>query len=196
MLSPEFRSFCVNWRAKADECRGANLESTVDRFFTLFVVYNRLYAEVTFHMARAGQINLANRKTFPDAKAATDYVAQFLGSRNIVELLEGDHACDDAIKTIALLLDGDRPGGHRFAIKLDMIYGNPQDDVDRELLHNLRSGYANKKAKAVLEFLYAVRCNLFHGHKGFEPVQSEVMQPATVLLARITDILFRRLSEQ
>jgi hypothetical protein len=66
MLSPEFHRFHADWLAKADQYTGADLQSAFDRFFTLFVIYNRLYAEATFQLAREGKLNLARKTAFPD----------------------------------------------------------------------------------------------------------------------------------
>jgi len=193
MLTPEFHRFHTRWRAKADEYQCSDLQSAFDRFFTLFVMYNRLYAEVTFHMAREDLLNLKRRTTFPDTAAATDYVLQFIGGSKLVELFEADPASVTAIQSVIGLLSGPIDG-HRFAVKLDMIYGNAQPEADKDLLNRVRSDNRGERAAAILEFLYAVRCNLFHGHKGFEPVQIEIMRPANILLSRIVEILFERLN--
>jgi hypothetical protein len=194
MLSLEFHRFHTEWRAKADQYQEPDLQSAFDRFFTLFVIYNRLYAEVTFHMARNGRINLTQRTNFPDGSAATDYVLQFLGGTNTVELFEADPECAKAIQAIIALLAGPTPEGRQFAIKLDMIYGQPQRDADLELLRKLRSHSHSERGIAILQFLYAIRCNLFHGHKGFDDVQLEIMRPANILLSRIVEVLFENLN--
>jgi hypothetical protein len=193
MLSPEFHRFHAEWRAKADQYQGPDLQSAFDRFFTLFVIYNRLYAEVTFHMARNGRINLTRRTNFPDGNAATDYVMQFLGGTHTVELFEADPECTKAIQAVIALLAGPTAEGRQFAIKLDMIYGQPQRGADLELLRKLRSRSRSERGTAILEFLYAIRCNLFHGHKGFDDVQLEIMRPANILLSRIVEVLFENL---
>lgn len=194
MLSSEFNAFYVNWRAKADQYNGDDLQSAFDRFFTLFVIYNRLYAEATFQLAREGRVNLATRKSFPDGKAATDYVMQLLGSSNVIQLFKADQNCNDAIQSIISLVSAPTADGRQFAIKLDMINGLPQREADLELLRRFNSNSHNDYGIAVLEFLYAIRCNLFHGHKGFDPVQLEIIRPANTLLLRIVEILFHHLN--
>lgn len=194
MLSPEFRDFYDNWRRKAGEYVGDDdIRAAFDRFFTLWVIYNRLYAEATFHRARTGHLNLANRRSFPDAEAAKIYVRQYLGAANMIGLLEGDPTCTEAIQAVIRLLEGP-VNGRQFAIKLHMLDGSHQRDEDVNLLRKFRSRSRDERAAAVLEFLYAVRVNLFHGHKSFRPIQMEVMRPANVLLVRIVDILFERLN--
>jgi hypothetical protein len=195
MLSQEFRDFYANWRQKAEGyVDDGGIQWAFDRFFTLYVIYNRLYAELTFEMARAGTINLEKRDRFPDAEAAKDYVRQRIGCRTLMELLDKDPDCSGAIQAVIELLTGpveDR----QFAINLRMIDGETQRDEDIKHLAKFQSHNSNERAEAVLQFIYAVRCNLFHGHKSFERVQLAVIRPANVLLRRITDILFERLDQ-
>ena len=111
----------------------------------------------------------------------------------MIRLLEEDAASAGAIQAVVELLDGPL-NGRQFVIKLDMVWGKPQRDRDLELLGKFRSASGDQRAAAVLEFLYAVRCNLFHGNKGFEPVQMHVMKPANILLLRLIEILFEHLN--
>jgi len=70
MLNSEFTEFYRRWKEKAEGYRDENLKDVFDKFFTLYVLYNRLYAEVTFQMAKDNLINLTDRNNFPDKKAA------------------------------------------------------------------------------------------------------------------------------
>ena len=189
MLNPEFTDFYHNWRAKADEYGGHDVRSAFDRFFTLFVIYNRLYAEATFELARQpGSRVVVPNGSFPDGKAAREYVGQYLDPEYLIDAVENDVSCVEAIRAIIAFLDEGR-----FFIKLHRVKGTRQPDQDQELLRRLRSNSKKERAEAVLDFLYSVRCNLFHGHKSFEGVQIEVMRPANVLLLRVIEILFERL---
>lgn len=193
MLRLEFREFYTAWRQKANEyVADANIRSVFDRFFTLYVVYNRLYVELTFEKARAGEIVLANRDRFPDAAAAKDYVRQRIGCRKLMAALDGSHESAEAIAAASALLAGP-VNGTTFHINLDRVTGNWQPEEDAHHLGLFRSTNVNDRALAVLQFIYAVRCNLFHGHKSFEGVQAEVIQPANVLLLHVIDILFQEL---
>jgi hypothetical protein len=66
-LNQDFKDFVRNWLNKADCIVLADSSTYFDKFFTLYVVYNRLYAEVTFTLARAGQIDISKWTSFPDA---------------------------------------------------------------------------------------------------------------------------------
>ena len=89
-LNQEFSDFITNWLAKADQITLGEPATYFDKFFTLYVVYNRLYAEATFALARSGQIDISRRKSFPDRKAAINYVVRLIGSANLIRAIAND----------------------------------------------------------------------------------------------------------
>jgi hypothetical protein len=192
MLSQEFKDFYRNWMRKAHSYKAQNIHSAFDRFLTLYIIYNRQYAEVTFRLERQGHLRVANRNSFPDRKAATDYVSQYLGAKNLLQSIESDPTCVEAIQDVIALLTGP-VSGHQFHIKLDKIDGSLQRHEDLKLLRRIRSKSACEKVGGLLDFIYSVRCNLVHAHKGFEPVQIEVIRPATELLTKIIVVLYEHL---
>ena len=187
-LSPELDQFCQSWQAKANACQD-NLHGCFDKFFTLYVVFNRLYAEATFRLARRGRVNLKDR--FPDAQAAQDYLLQYCGAVKLIEAWQNDQLTACALTEIA---DHIRKG--QFALKLNMVTGAQQPTADRRLLKAMQSQDRNPRAKAYLEALYSIRCNMFHGHKGFAPIQIELLRPALVLLETTIGVLRQALLEQ
>jgi len=187
-LSQEFCDFYTNWMDKADQYNFNTLTGCFDKYFTLFVVYNRLYAEATFRLARQNRINLANRTSFPDSQAARSYVVQYIGSNQLISELEHDRDVNNAIEEIKNLIRDER-----FYIKLNMVSGNRQRDKDLDLLRRLNSRSQNRKAEAILETLYCIRCNMFHGHKGFSEIQSDLLRPAIIILRKMCEILFSKL---
>ena len=48
MIKQEINDFCNNWLQKANNIDSSNLQGAFDKFFTLYVVYNRLYVETTY----------------------------------------------------------------------------------------------------------------------------------------------------
>lgn len=187
-LSPELASFCQNWRTKAEAYSNEEVRGAFDRFFTLYVAFNRLYAEATFRLARRGRVKLRDR--FPDANGAQEYVLQFCGAKRLIDAWERHPNTGTALNEIS---DHLRQG--RFALKLDMVNGHPKPDADRALMAKLESRSRNRRAQAGLEVLYAIRCNMFHGHKGFEPIQLELLRPALLLLESTIDVLQQALAE-
>lgn len=183
-INSEFRRFIESWRHKAAEIELTDLNSHFDRFFTLYVVYNRLYAEATFILARDGQLNLSNRTYFPDKEAATCYIAQYLGSGFLLRALDDEPCTKHALKTIEELIER-----NEFSIILDMVTGNRQRDKDEELLNALRSDNRSVRATAILETIYAIRCNMFHGHKEFHPIQTTLLTPIIFIMEKLIPLL-------
>ncbi len=181
-LSPELREFCDSWRGKAAACSMENINGAFDRFFTSYVAFNRLYVEATHRLARRGQVKL--RERFPDPQAAQDYVVQFCTATTLTGAWENSANAAAALHEIA---DHLRQG--TFALKLDPVSGDPRPAKDHELLTALESHSRNRKAKAVLEALYAIRCNMFHGQKAFQLRQLALLRPAILLLESTTDVL-------
>jgi hypothetical protein len=83
----------------------------------------------------------------------------------------------------------------RFALKLHPTTGERRPDEDRALVAALDSHNQNTRAKAALEALYAIRCNMFHGQKGFNLAQLELLRPAILLLEKTVEVLYRTLDE-
>ncbi len=189
MLSWEFQEFYRIWLEKAENYSNSDLRDLFDKFFTLYVLYNRVYAEATFELARNNQINLQNRERFPDSKAATTYIVHFLGAKELVNAFENDPSCCEALNKIGKLIEHEH-----FYIKLDLVTGKPQPERDIELLNLLRSNESNKKATAITEIIYAIRCNTFHGHKQFTGVQSKILLPVTIILKKLIQVIYLKLA--
>ena len=149
-LSEGFTDFYQGWREKAQTIALHDLADYFDKFFTLFVIYNRLYAEATFYLWRQGAISPARTDSFPDSKAAKEYVGTFLGEQNIVTALENHSNTRHAVRTLVDILQA----GH-FAISLRMPDATPQRSRDKRLLQNLQSTEPVVKARAVLEKICA-----------------------------------------
>jgi hypothetical protein len=186
-LPPELQTFCRSWQAKADAYSAEDLSGAFDRFFTSYVVFNRLYAEATYRLARRGQVRL--RERFPDSQAAQEYVVQYCGAETLAKAWEVNPETAQALREIADYL---REG--RFALKLDPTTSMRRPDKDRELLVALESRNRNRRTKAVLEALYAIRCNMFHGQKRFDAVQIALLRPAICVLEGTIRVLYEVLN--
>jgi hypothetical protein len=190
-LSPEFEGFYSSWIHKATFSKGDDLRGLFDKFFTFFVIYNRLYAEATFVLGRKGEIDLSKRTSFPDGEAAKTYVLKYLGSSCLMDRIAASSEATSAIETMrGLLKDG------VFHIKLNMVTGDPQPAKDAALLKDLESRSTNARAKAILDLLYSIRCNMFHGHKGFHQVQIKLLLPVVILLRVVIETLHAKLQHE
>lgn len=176
-----FVSFYNDWNSKVNNIVGNDLSNVFDRFMTLFVIYNSLYNQVPERLIQNG-IFISDR--IQDNKAATDLVVKFVGADSLITLLRNHH---NEINIIIDLIQN-----HEFNIKLK--FGLPQRNSDLQILENLRSTNYIKKSTAILQVIYYVRCNLFHGHKSFKEQQRILVEPLTTVLKSINTILFNTLN--
>lgn len=191
MISQEIIRFCGNWINKANNYNVEVLQDVFDKFFTLYVVYNRLYVETTFRMSNRGEINIQNRNSFPDSKAAKSYVVQYLTSRKINTEFTNDKNCIEAIERMKDIIRNTE-----FNIKLNMVSGESDRVKDLELLKKLEGNNIDSKIRAIIDFIYSVRCNVFHGQKMFQQNQINVLKPVIVILTKINQLLFNQLIEE
>lgn len=191
MINQEIGNFCENWINKAKEYDNGNLQHVFDKFFTLFVVYNRLYVEATFRMSNKGEINIQNRNSFPDSQAAKHYVIQYLNSSAIDDEFNADESCIQAIERLKEIIRN-----HEFNIKLNMVTGIPERQKDLDLLTKLESNHTDRRIKAIADFLYSIRCNVFHAQKGYVQTQIEVLNPVNIILMKLIELLFEKLKNE
>jgi hypothetical protein len=190
-LSSNFVQFIRDWTTKAEsiQLRDHDLASYFDKFFTLFVIYNRLYTEATFTLWRDGRVEPPDPdRLFPDSKAAKFYVGQFLHGPTMLNSLEAESESRSAIREMEHILED----GHFFVL-LRGLEAEGCRENDEDLLERLRSPRPWKRAEAVLEFVHAIRCNTFHGSKEFDRVQIQVLKPCIAVVAHLNRLLFDKL---
>jgi hypothetical protein len=170
--------FCDRWIDKADAYRSNDLEDLFDRFFTLFVAYNRFYsAAAELHRATLDARQAAFLQG--DRKEATTIMARLIGHRRFLNAKQERPAIGAACETISSLLHG----RHFF---LHSIRRTKEPDLARDA--KLAEGLNKHSLLAVLECLYQIRCNIFHGEKEFAPRQAELLIPAITLLEAIVPL--------
>lgn len=81
-LHPHVQEFYQEWLNKADNYSDDNLADCFNKAFSLFTLYNKLYGEATFALARDGAIKIDENKGFPDRKGATEYAPLYIGFPN------------------------------------------------------------------------------------------------------------------
>lgn len=182
-MKNEIQEFCNNWLIKYRKIKGDSLQESLDKFFTLFVIYNRLYVEATFKLYKAGAIKLGNR--IPDRQASIFFTIQYLKSNKINDKFCNDKEVVNAIKELKEILED-----KLFNINLHLLTGRPQPKKDKKLLKALNSNNLNTKITAIFEFIYNIRCNIFHGQKGFDERQTILLKPSIVILNKVVEILF------
>ena len=148
-LNPEFKSLCQRWREKAQQYDTEDTHQLFDKFFSLYVAYNALYAETAAYLHRK------------------------------------------AINQLKILIS--KQSSFHFWICLDPVFGEPQEDEDEKLIKRLNSSSTDERARAILQLIYQVRCNMFHGRKSVSPVQKQLLIPLIIILEKIIDKLYRKL---
>jgi hypothetical protein len=183
-MTPQFENFYTSWLGKANSYTEDSLTNCFDKFITLFIIYNFLYMEVRKKLIDSG---VCGRKRHYDKTAATDYVVAYLKGKFFVEQVLNDEISKQHLSTICSIIKE-----KQFAICHDEkgIHLSYKDD---ELLNSLYAKEAQKQATAILTLIYHVRCNLFHGSKGFEDVQRQLLVPIIYLLEKIIKITYNKL---
>jgi len=190
MISPELNEFYKRWLQKAEVYQNQNLQDCFDKFFTLYVAYNRLYFELAIRYVKREPIKNGRVAYISDSKAAKNYVQRYLGSETILKALESDSSCLEAASSIIALLER-----REFAIKLNG-FGERRPEADSFLLDGLKSNSSYKKIYAILDTIYSIRCNMFHGQKGYEDVQIRIVVPVAILLHKIMNLLYDKMNHQ
>ena len=187
MIRQEINDFSQNWLRKAENITGNDLQDHFDKFFTLYVVYNRLYVEATYRLANNGHIKLGS--TFPDRKASINYTVQYLTCKKIDALFQNDKVVLKAIDDLKKIIEK-----NQFNIKLHLVTAQPQPDKDADLLKRMKSSSTDIRICGIVEFIYSIRCNIFHAQKSYNGRQKKVLRPTIIILNKIIEILFQELN--
>jgi hypothetical protein len=174
------------WLLKANGYNQDLLDSAFDKFFTLFVAFNILYS----HAA-----NELGRDPLKDKNKATLDFPQWAGHERIwTALNNGSEASDDLLKLRHLI----RRDGPFFLFWKRGEFGELRRDEAKtaELCEKLGSVLPRDAVEAVLEYLYLVRCNIFHGSKALEEPQREILTPSIRCLERSIKLGMERLMEE
>ncbi|HCH4004126.1 TPA: hypothetical protein NKV74_003512 [Vibrio parahaemolyticus] len=194
-----FRDFCESWLRKSNGYKTGRLADPFDEFFTLFVVYNRIYVEIGKVLIRSHHRSVAQFlrqpryarhvnnvhlpvRPLPDKTSAVRLASVYLRSNNIDAHIFAE--CED---DIAYLVSAIELGGFYF----NYDYENEAPDLNRDtqLATRARGG----QIEAVLELIYLARCNMFHGTKEFQDVQRQLLESMSNILRCISTQVLPRL---
>lgn len=190
-MNPQLQEFCQRWIDKSNDIDGNDLRDLFDKFFSLYVAYNRLYVEATHILNHRGNLNIDANDSFPDKNAATSYILQYFGCRRLKNILEENGDYTQHLNSLKNILRN-----NIFNVCLNPLTGNSIPQKDQELLSKLDSNNCNDQVSGILEFIYQVRCNMFHGRKGYEPVQEILLEPVLYFLNKIVLALFNKLQNE
>jgi hypothetical protein len=188
----ELQEFSERWFAKAAEYKGDELSNYFDKFFTLFVIYNRMYNVVVAILDEQGEIKVLKdlnkiekrHREPPDNKAATVCVAHFLRDELGAIIDENTKSIED----FKVIID-------KNLFNIDLYYGQPQPEKDRQLLKGLNSKSPLTIVESLLIILYKIRCNVFHAEKGYNQHQKIILDPANSCIYNLSQKLSTRIQE-
>jgi hypothetical protein len=163
-------TFISRWRRKSLNYNLERLQGCFDAFFSAFVLYNFLYDYICQEDAHR----------FPeegDRKRAVEVARRFLSSSAIAE--------DEVVKRSAQELV-DLVNEKSFYIR--------DDEWDAAQVAGLGTANAERWTEALMEVLYRIRCNTFHGRKLFHESQKRVLMPCITILRRVNDLLIEKLA--
>ncbi len=182
----KLRDFCDRWQLKVDAYNNHSLADLFDKFFTLFVIYNRLYVEAgklvlgrddhgieglskkfKYTVGDGGGVRLG--QPFPDRIGATKIAPIFLSALG--------HDLELYCKTEILHMIGTIKN-KEFYFYYD--YKNDRPDFEKDI--SVAEKAKKFDASAVLDLIYVARCNMFHGSKEFDVVQSRLLKSMNKIL--------------
>jgi len=168
-----FNEFYESWMSKLKDLEpheAQKLTDFYDKFFTLYVVYNFLYAIV----ARKNDVarEKEEAKEYKDKKAVKDDIKLCRDFQDKIDEIT------NLLKTGQFyVVEDDRDENGKIIRKLESV-----NDI-------------NQRASGILEVIYGVRCNLFHGKKLFQPSQEKILSPLNSLLEGIIKKIYAKLLE-
>lgn len=180
MLSNELRTFCNRWLEKSDKY-GESTEDIFDKFFSLYVVYNAIYFEITIELINSRSIG---KNQNWDKVSAVENIPIYVGQKKLSDTLF------NMIKDINVMIGLIKDNTFYISTKNDNHTAN--HERDQEMIDNIETFCAlqNKKNQkrfneAVLELIYGARCNMFHGKKEFKDQQIDLLIPMNNILEMI-----------
>lgn len=179
MLSNELINFCNRWLDKADTYTNNSTEEVFDKFFSLYVVYNAIYSEATLKLKEKN-----SKISAGDRISATENISKYIGHQILFEKLQ------NLSKEINKIIELIKNGTFYISTKRDNITPDTEQDnkyiTDIEMNKTaIKSNDKQEFNKAILNLIYGVRCNMFHGKKGFNPIQRELLIPMNNILEMI-----------
>ncbi len=158
------------WMVKASSYKEKDLNSYFDKYFSLFVAYNILYNQISEKLFIQKKIKKDRYGRFSDKASATKYITLFI-DKSILK----DTLCVNSITEIFNLIPA---------------YFNITNNDNK-----LKSNWETKNdVQSILEILYGIRCNMFHGSKDFKDDQIKLLIPAIKLLEELNKTLYNKLT--
>lgn len=187
-ITSNFKVFYDSWwNDKCLNYKGGRLSDYYDIFFSRFVTFNSLYNTVIYSKERFGllEMKIGKRNKIierSDKEKAINLMAKQFSPSDLCLLFQKSEVITNVNKLINIF------DSKRFVIIHKSGQQVPEDDL--LLLAKLKHKDKRQKILGILELLYNVRCNLFHGSKGYEHEQIELLEPLNEIIFSIVLLLY------
>lgn len=182
-LTDRLRNFSIFydswWVNKCLKYDGEQLAHHYDLFFSRFVTYNNLYNSIVSVRNYLGPKRI---KTLGDERKAIDCMAAHFSTAELNMLFEKPNFIQLRSNLIKMI-------DEQFVITHKDGKQSPKADsgIQVKLMHTDK----RKIIYGLLEVLYNVRCNMFHGSKGYHDSQIGLLKVLNEFLFEIVTILYR-----
>jgi hypothetical protein len=212
MRQSDIRDFYQGWMQKVsalDLQHGSR--RSFEKFIHLYIIYNALYCRATtclkyyqiqqnkkkemdFNEGRTRKFQPKSISFDPDEKTQAVYnVIKFF---DIEERPCGEKLIDFLYQENTEDIESIKNFNHGFYIYSLRKYGlKKAKENSLKLEEKLTSQLTKEQAEGILELIYHVRCNLFHGEKMFNPRQEDFLMPIVKILHSTVQELYIRLND-
>ena len=159
--------FAERWQEKTNDYGTESLTDVFDHFFSAFVLYNFLYTQVS----EKEDYNFSG-----DAEQATKTIRKYLGAKTIFT----DSTIQENTQKIKSLIS-------------DEIFYIRDAVWDAHRIEKLNSLDEESWSKGLLEIIYKIRCNAFHGSKQFKENQKQILVPCICIVERINEMVIEKI---
>jgi hypothetical protein len=178
-----FDSFYNSWWVeKCASYSGQKLSDYYDIFFSRFVAFNSLYNTIISTKVKIGiipkKINSNQEEIeYGDRYKSTILMCNELSDEKIEKLFKNREIKVSVKKIIDIIKKSEFVITHKNGEQV------PSDDL--KILSQLQCGNKRESYSQILKLLYNVRCNLFHGSKGYEENQKILLGPLNSILFHV-----------
>lgn len=212
MRQSEIREFYQKWIQQVSTLTVQDgSRYSFDKFIYLYIIYNALYCrattclkyyEITQNKKKEIDHNEGRVSQFQAKIISFDPDEKTQAVNNVVKFFDGNNSQQCGENLIDFLRAGNnanieliRDFDNEFYIYSLRKYGlEKARKSDLKLKDKLVSQSPKEQAEGILELIYHVRCNLFHGEKRFNPRQEDFLKPIVRILQSIVQELYARLN--
>lgn len=189
----ELEEFCERWSNKANEYKLNSLSNYFDKFFTLYVIFTRIYNLIEALLKEQGELKVLklqgkikkSRNFTSDNEAATVCIAHYLRNES-----------QEVVRKLQTHIEEYKNIINNELFFIDLYYGKPQPQNDKKLYIQLNSKENTIVLEGLLIILYKLRCNMFHAEKGFDREQEIILEPSIYVLAELNKILLMKIKQE